>query len=217
MPSSCSPRCGPGCPTRHGLFCAPREDPWKAFLDSSGHHRAACATAGEGAGSQWSLQPLVLVARLVEESPRTSGSRTWTLPCPTGWMSAVSRSWLTGYPCSMAPSWQWTPPGCPWRAAVEPIFPRCADVDGGVLEDVKRRNERRYPEHSGRHGRTQLVVLAAEVGGKWSCDTAHFLVQLPKAKTRQEPRVLRVRARHAPRRLLPCLCSNAATHWGQTG
>ena len=39
--------------------------------------------------------------------------------------------------------------------------PRCADVDGAALEAARRREELRYPELSGRQGRTRLVVLAA--------------------------------------------------------
>ena len=46
--------------------------------------------------------------------------------------------------------------------------PRCADVDGEALEAARRRKEVRYLELSGRQGRTPLVVLAAEVGGRWS-------------------------------------------------
>ena len=56
--------------------------------------------------------------------------------------------------------------------------PRCADVDGAVLEAARRRKELRYPELSGRQGRTRLVVLAAEVGGRWPQETAHFLLHL---------------------------------------
>ena len=69
--------------------------------------------------------------------------------------------------------------------------PRCAGIDGVILEEAKSRKERPYPELSGRHGGTRLVVLAAEVCGRWSPDTVHFLAQLAKAKARHEPRVLR--------------------------
>ena len=36
------------------------------------------------------------------------------------------------------------------------------------LEAAPRTKERRYPELSGRHGRTRLVVLGAEVESRWS-------------------------------------------------
>ena len=45
---------------------------------------------------------------------------------------------------------------------------------------------------SGRQGRTRLVVLAAEVKGRWSQETAHFLLHMAKAKVRHEPKVMTV-------------------------
>ena len=52
-------------------------------------------------------------------------------------------------------------------------------------------------ELSGAHGRAKLVVLAAEVGGRWSLEAQTFLRLLVRAKTRSLPEVLRVRARQA--------------------
>ena len=54
-----------------------------------------------------------------------------------------------------------------------------------------------YPELCERHSRARLVVLAAEVGGRWSDEAADFLEQLAKAKARGVPRVLQVRTRQA--------------------
>ena len=45
---------------------------------------------------------------------------------------------------------------------------RAADVDGAALEAARRRKERTYPELYGDGGIARLVVLAAEVGGRWS-------------------------------------------------
>ena len=42
-----------------------------------------------------------------------------------------------------------------------------------------------------------LVVLSAEVGGKWSDESAAFVRHLAKAKARSEPPVLRGRAQQA--------------------
>ena len=39
--------------------------------------------------------------------------------------------------------------------------------NGAALVDARRRKERSYPELSGEGGRARLVVLAAEVGGRW--------------------------------------------------
>ena len=52
---------------------------------------------------------------------------------------------------------------------------RAADHDGAALEDARRRKERTRPELSGERGRGRLVVLGAEVGGRWSGETAEFL------------------------------------------
>ena len=46
---------------------------------------------------------------------------------------------------------------------------------GAVLQEARRRKERTYPELHGAGGRARLVVLAAEVGRRWSEETAQFL------------------------------------------
>ena len=66
--------------------------------------------------------------------------------------------------------------------------------DGG---EARRRKERVYPELTGVGGRARLVVIAGEVGGRWSSETAHFLSTLAAAKARSVPQVLQVRARMA--------------------
>ena len=45
------------------------------------------------------------------------------------------------------------------------------------IDPGRRRKERTYPELSGAHGRARLVVLACEVGGRWSSVTQAFLRQ----------------------------------------
>ena len=70
---------------------------------------------------------------------------------------------------------------------------RCAEVDGAALEAARRRKERRYPELVGEDGRARSVVLACEVGGRFSEECRHFLRQLSKAKVRGEPPLQRVR------------------------
>ena len=59
---------------------------------------------------------------------------------------------------------------------------------------ARRRKERAYPELVGQRARTRLVVLAGEVGGRWSGETRS---QLAKAKARQMPVVLRRRTEQA--------------------
>ena len=82
----------------------------------------------------------------------------------------------------------------PLRADGAPHI-QCADVDGAALRQARRRKECTCPELSGAHGRAKLVVLAAEVGGRWSLEVQTFLRLLVRAKTCSLPEVLQVRAR----------------------
>ena len=74
---------------------------------------------------------------------------------------------------------------------------RAAETDGVALKTARRRKERRYPELLGRPARAKLVVLAVEVGGKWSEETRTFLSFLAKAKVRCENHLLRNRVQQA--------------------
>ena len=61
---------------------------------------------------------------------------------------------------------------------------RAAHHDGAALEAARKRKEDTYPELTGEGGRARLVVLAAEVGGRWSTKTAQFLCSLAKGRVR---------------------------------
>ena len=50
-----------------------------------------------------------------------------------------------------------------------------------VLEAARTRKERRYQELVGPRSRARLVVLAVEVGGRWSPASRSFLAQFAKA------------------------------------
>ena len=60
-----------------------------------------------------------------------------------------------------------------------------ATTSGVALRDARRAKERTYPEFTGEGGRAKLVVLAAEVGGRWSEETALFLRALAKRPGRK--------------------------------
>ena len=74
---------------------------------------------------------------------------------------------------------------------------RAANHDGAALQRAKRRKEATHPELSGEGGRARLVVLAAEVGGRWSVETAQFLSALVKAKAQSAPHLLQGRVEAA--------------------
>ena len=71
--------------------------------------------------------------------------------------------------------------------------PRCATVSGAALDLARIRKERRYPEFAGDHGRARLVVLAGEIGGRFSSETAQFLRCLASDKVRSTPLILKGR------------------------
>ena len=72
-----------------------------------------------------------------------------------------------------------------------------ATSSGVALQAARRAKETTYPELSGEGGRARLVVLAAEVGGRWSQETADFLNAMAKAKAEEHPRILQGRVRDA--------------------
>ena len=59
-----------------------------------------------------------------------------------------------------------------------------ARTDGKALDEARKRKERTCPELAGEGGKTRLVVLGAEVGGRWSQETVDFLSSLAWAKVR---------------------------------
>ena len=73
--------------------------------------------------------------------------------------------------------------------------PRAANEDGAVLQAARLR-ERTYPELVGPRRRARLVVLAGEVGGRWSEETRRFLSLLAR-KARSEPPILQKRVEQA--------------------
>ena len=69
--------------------------------------------------------------------------------------------------------------------------------DGAALAEGHRLKHRTHLEFSGSQGRPRLVVLAAEVGGRWWEEARSFVSQLARAKERSLLRVLRGCARQA--------------------
>ena len=74
--------------------------------------------------------------------------------------------------------------------------PRTATTSGVCLKVARRRKEARFPELAGDGGRARLVVLAGEVGGRFSRETAQFPLWFgfnesagrARAPARQSPR-----------------------------
>ena len=120
-------------------------------LDMFGHHRAACAVAG------------------------VLGRRGHPLECAAA-QDAVDGRRLEVVADGLS-LWHGAQPAID-TTLVSPLHSdgsarrRAADNDGAALEVARRRKERTYPELAGEGGRARLVVLAAEVGGRWSEEPA---------------------------------------------
>ena len=89
---------------------------------------------------------------------------------------------------------------------------RKADVEDGVaLKEARRSKEATYQELCRGDGRARLVVIAGEVGGRWSQETKDFLWCLACEKSKSSPWLLQGSARLGWYRRWCCLlaCSTA--------
>ena len=84
-----------------------------------------------------------------------------------------------------------------------------AEEDGVALRAARRRKERRYPELLN-GGAATLVVLAFEVGGRWSTESWRFLKTLVRLRVHRAPQLLRRTAALGWHRRWTCLLSVAA-------
>ena len=64
---------------------------------------------------------------------------------------------------------------------------QCATTDGAAMARARVRKERTYPELAQAHGRARLVVVACEVGGRWSGEALSFLNSLANTEVLDEP------------------------------
>ena len=74
--------------------------------------------------------------------------------------------------------------------------PRAAEENGIAIQAAEKAKADKYPEllHS---MRCRLVVLAGEVGGRWSAETVRLIEELAKHRSRNAPRRLRKSTRLA--------------------
>ena len=83
----------------------------------------------------------------------------------------------------------------------------------GGLDDAKARKEVTYPELVGEGSRAKLVVLAAEVGGRWSAEVAQFIRALTTSKAVSALKFMQASVAHAwchrLRRLSACFAAKA--------
>ena len=150
------------------------------LLDSYGHHRAACARVGVLGRRGFALESAaarvcreaggrVMTNMLVRELDLAPGVNTTDgrrlevvvngLSLFQGAQLAIETTLVSALRADGTPR------------------PRAATTPGAALDDARTRKETTYPELVGEGSRAKLVVLAAEVGGRWSAETAQFLGQ----------------------------------------
>ena len=184
-------------------------------LDSRGHHRAACATAGVLGRRGFALESAA--ARVCREAgARVSLNvrvQDMDLARPNVLDNRRVEIVADGLPLFMGAQLAVDTTIVSVLKRDGSVRSRCATIDGASLEAARRRKEATYPELTGRNGRTRLVVLGCEVGGRWSGEAQEFLRSLAKAKARSEPAHLRTTARQAWRHrwavLLACSAAKA--------
>ena len=161
-------------------------------LDPCGHHRSACAVAGVLGRRGFPLESAA--ARVCREA----GARVRTNVMVRD-MDLLPAAALDGRRLEVVADGLTLHRGA--QLAIDTTLvavlkrdgtPRTgADRTNGVaLASARQRKERTYPELSGEGNRATLVVLAAEVGGRWSTEARDFLVALAAAKAREAPFLL---------------------------
>ena len=166
------------------------------LLDSFGHHRSACPVAGVLGTRGFPLENAA--ARICREGGGRVRTNVLVRDMDIGVFNPLDTRRLEvvvdGLPlfrgAQIAVD---TTLVCPLTREGR-ARPRCANVSGAAITAARRRKERRYPELSGDNARARLVVLAAEVGGRFSAETSQFLRGLASANVRGLPQVLQGRA-----------------------
>ena len=183
--------------------------------DVLGHHRAACARAGVLGRRGFALESAaarvcreggarvstnVMVRDLDLRAPDVLDGRRLEvvaegLPLFGGAQLALDTTLVSALHCDGS------------------ARPHAANVDGVALVAARRRKELTCPELVGPRSRARLVVLAGEVGGRWSAETMSFLGLLAKARARSETPLLRRRVEQAWRirwgSMLACAAARA--------
>ena len=174
----------------------------RRLLDCFGDHRAACARSGALRGRGCPLEraaarvcreagarvtPNTHLADLNLQVDRVDDRRLEVvangLPLWVGQQLAVDTTLVS-----------------PLSGQGQPVR-RGGRVAGAALAVARRRKERAYPELVRAH-RCRLVVLAVEVGGRWSDEAASFIRSLAHA-----------RALEAPARLRPSVVGALVARW----
>ena len=175
------------------------------FLDAFGHHRAACAQAGLLSRRGFAVE--LAAAKICREA----GARVTTNVMVRDLDLATPQQALDGRRLEVVAD------GLPLfggvQLAIDTTLVSPVRADGTARRGAAQHDgvaRRTYPELVGPRSRARLVVLAREVGGRWSGETSSFLRLLAAAKARPEPPILRKRAECAWRSRWAAILSFAA-------
>ena len=186
-------------------------------LDPCGHHRAACARVGVLGRRGFALETAaargcqetggrVMTNTLVRDMDLAHGANNTTdglrlevvvdgLSLFHGAQLAIDTTVVSALRADGTPR------------------PRAARKGGAALDDARARKEFTYPELVGEGSRAKLVVLAAEVGGRWSAKAAQFIRALAVSKATSAPEFMQASVAHAWchrwRRMLACTAAKA--------
>ena len=146
-------------------------------LNNLGHHRAACSVAGILGRRGFQLE--TAAARICREAGARVRTNVFVRDLDLGVVGVLDGRRLEvvadGLPLFNGAQL------AIHTILVSPIHrdgtprPRTHHVHGVALQHARRNKEATYPELVGRGGRARLVVLAGEVGGRFSAETAQFI------------------------------------------
>ena len=176
----------------------PRRCQCRGKLDSRGHHRAGCSTCGVLRRRGKPLEKAA--ARVCREAGARVAENVLLRDMNIGGISGHDGRNLEVVANGL-PLWGGaqlavdTTLVCPVRRNGTPQ-PGAATTDGTQLGTARTRKEVKYRELLASR-RCRLVVLAIEVGGRWSEEAVRFIRLLAKAKARTVPALVRAAAKAA--------------------
>ena len=167
-------------------------------LDALGDHRAACAVSGVLRTRAISLE--IAAARVCREAGARVATNIMLRDLNVQGIAASDQRQIEVIANGL-PLWSGaqialdTTMVSPLTGRGQP-HPRTSSENGCQLTLARQRKERKYPELLA-NGRCKLVVLAIEVGGRWSPEAASFISSLAEAKSRETPENIRNSVRAA--------------------
>ena len=153
------------------------------FSATTSQHVLGQASFAPGAGPSSALLP-ASAERPEPPLPSTSGFEISML-MPPGRMSAALKSLLTGLRSGAARNLQFATLVSPLSSAGAPRR-SAGRTAGAALALARKAKERTYPELR-QSVRCKLVVLALELGGRWSTEAATFVRLLARLRSRAVP------------------------------